>query len=119
MVAAVRSGALAAALAALPGATHRARATVAAAERSGHLPETFAELAAEARTAVAGHVRAATLVLRGLLGAAVAVAIAWQVIAQVRALTSDPFALVPGQQGDELRREIDRALPNLRPKAAP
>lgn len=119
VVAAVQSGSLAAAVAALPGATHRARATVAAAERSGHLPETFAELAAEARAAVSSHMRVATLVLRALLGAAVAIAIGWQVIEQVRAMTSDPFALVPGAEGDELRREIDRAMPSLRKPPAP
>ncbi|MBM4342637.1 MAG: type II secretion system F family protein [Deltaproteobacteria bacterium] len=117
-VAGVQSSSLSAAIAAVPGVTQRARATVAAAERSGHLPETFSELAAEARTAVANDLRIFTLVLRAMLGAAVAVAIGWQVVSQVRAMTSDPFALVPGAEGDELRREIDRNMPSLRKPAS-
>ena len=116
IVAKLSAESLASALAAFTNTSKRTQATVAAGERSGHLPETFTELANDARQQLHAQLKFGLAVMKATLALTIAISIGWQVISQMKAITSDPFALVPGSEGDELRREIDRALPQLRGK---
>lgn len=116
IVSKLSTGSLACALAVFANTSIRIQATVAAGERSGHLPETFTELATDARQQLHDQLKFGLAVAKAALVFAIAVSIGWQVISQMKAITGDPFAQVPGSAGDELRREIDRALPQLRGK---
>ncbi len=96
-----------------PGAPAKTKERLAAAERSGHLPEVFAELASEARERLSVGLRRALLLVRGLITAAAIAVVAWSLISQVTKLASDPFAALPGEEGEQLRRELEQALPGL------
>lgn len=110
----LQHGTLSEAMAAVPGLNQRQLATLAAGERSGHLPETFAEIAASSRERLHRHLRAWTSAAKFGLSMAVAVVVAIQIIGQFKAAMSDPLAMIPGQEGQDLRQELDRAMPELR-----
>ena len=104
---------LAAGLALLPGLAYRDRARIAAAERSGDTPAVCTELATEARQRLHAGLRMASVGLRIALSAAIAIGIAWQLIGQFKQLTGDPLSMIPGQEGQDLRRELQKAMPQL------
>ncbi|MBI5608935.1 MAG: type II secretion system F family protein [Deltaproteobacteria bacterium] len=109
----LRTSPLSASVAHWPGAPAKTKERLAAAERSGHLPEVFAELAGEARERLTVGLRRALVLLRGLITAVAIVVVAWSLISQVSKLAQDPFAAIPGEEGEQLRRELEQALPGL------
>lgn len=110
----LNSAALSDALAGCAGVPERAPGALRAAERSGHLAETCTELGQESHDAYARHLALAVAALRTAAMAAVALWVAWSVIQQMIGLISDPLSAIPGAEGAELRRELERAVPSLR-----
>ncbi len=109
----LRTESLAAGVALLPGLAPKDRARIAAAERSGHTPQACAELAVEARQRFHAGLRLGSVVLRIGISAAIAISIGWQVISQMQHMMGDPLSMIPGQEGADLRRELQKAMPQL------
>ena len=101
---------LAVATTGLPGLDSASRATIAAGERTGHLPETFAELAKERRQGWQLQLRIAATALGFLLTVSSALWVGYSLIRQVQAGLAQPALSLP--EAD--LRELQRALgPNL------
>lgn len=96
-----------------PAPPPKTKERVAAAERSGHLPEIFGELAGEARERLTVGLKRATQLLRGLITAVAIGVVVWSLISQVTKMVSDPFSAIPGEEGEQLRRELEQTLPSL------
>lgn len=109
----LRTSPLSASVVHWPGTPAKTKERLAAAERSGHLPEVFAELAGEARERLTVGLRRALILVRGLITAVAIVVVAWSLISQVSKMAQDPFSAIPGEEGEQLRRELEQALPGL------
>ncbi len=103
------------ALSGAPGLPPRLVGALTSAERSGFLADACAELAAESQQQYLRYLATLVAVLRTLALAGVALWVAWSVIQQFTGLISDPLGAMPGPEGEELRRELQRAMPSLRP----
>ncbi len=106
-------GTLSQALASCDGVPERAGGALRAAERSGHLADACSELGQEAHAAYARHLGWMVAALRTAAMAAVALWVAWSVVQQMSGLIGDPLSALPGPAGEELRRELERAMPKL------
>lgn len=103
------------ALAGAPGLPQRLVGALTSAERSGFLADACAELAAESQQQYLRFLATLVAVLRTLALTGVALWVAWSVIHQFTGLISDPLGAMPGPEGEELRSELQRAMPSLRP----
>ncbi len=104
---------LAEVISALPSPPDNAAAVIAAAERSGHLADALRELAVAARLDLQRRLTLLRRVSQATLLAAVLAASAWSVAAQMQRLAGGSLATLEGPEAEELRRELDRALPGL------
>lgn len=107
-------GGLSEAISPCAGVPERAAGALRAAERSGHLADACTELGMEAHQAHARYLGLMVAALRTAAMAAVALWAAWSVMQQMMGLMGDPLAALPGAEGAELRRELERAMPSLR-----
>lgn len=98
-----------------PGAPLRTRERLVSAERSGHMPQVATELAGEAHQRLKVGLQRGTWLLRGLVTAIVIAMIVGSLITQVKALTSDPLSALQGEEGEALRKELQRATPQKIP----
>jgi type II secretory pathway component PulF len=103
------------AIAGAAGLPPRLVGALTSAERSGFLADACAELAAESQQQYLRYLATLVAVLRTLALAGVALWVAWSVVQQFTGLISDPLGALPGPEGEELRRELQRAMPSLRP----
>ena len=101
---------LAAASDGLPGLDPASKATVAAGERTGHLPETFAELAKERQAAWQQQLRLAVRVLGAAMTLAAMLYVGWTVVAQMQQSAGNPLAGLPASDVRELERALGKDL---------
>lgn len=102
---AVEKGAtLAVACEGLPGLDSASRATIAAGERTGHLPETFAELAKERQEAWAAQLKLMTRILAGLATVCAMLYVGWSLIQQVQNGAGNPLKGLPESDMRELQK---------------
>ena len=85
-------------------------ATVAAGERTGHLPETFAELAKERQAAWQQQLRLAVRVLGAAMTLAAMLYVGWTVVAQMQQSAGNPLAGLPASDVRELERALGKDL---------
>lgn len=107
------------AMAALPGLPSEGLALLAAAEKTGHVPEALAEQAAAWLTAWRRDLRLGGMALRFGLSLLVFLAMAASIVGQFQQVLADPLSMVPGQEGKELRKEMERAFQQLPKEALP
>ncbi len=98
------------ALVALPGMRQTGLALIAAAQRTGNLPEALQEQADTWQKAWTRDLQIGGKVVRFGLSLLVLIWVAFGVVEQFTKVLTDPLSMVPGKEGEDLRKELNRGL---------